>query len=96
MKKIGYAEDIEEYEEQLEYLEGILNSLEDAMEAYNDCHSNDNFFADEKEQLNLQILYVKQIYENLQEELDELLEDQDKQFEKELKELNAEFERSRL
>lgn len=96
MKKIGYAEDIDDYEEQIDYLGGLLGILEDLELAYLDGNPKDDFFKDEKEQVHEQFLYVEDIYNNLKEEMEELIEQENKEYDEELRAMNAEFERSRL
>lgn len=96
MKKIGYAEDIDDYEEQIDYLGGLLGILEDLELAYLDGNPKDDIFKDEKKQIHDQFLFVEELYENLKEEMEELLEEINKEDEEELRAMNAEFERSRL
>lgn len=92
MIEIGKAEFIAEYEEQINYLENVLSVQEELESLY----AKDTMFEDEYKEIKELMKYVEERQEELKQEKEELETLESKREEDELKELNNEFERSRL
>ena len=92
MKEIGKAEDIEEYDEQVSYLEDILSTLEDLQTLY----SKDKLFSDEYKNTENISSWIADTQQDLMNEREELIQDEIKEHDKEMFEMNLEFERSRI
>ena len=92
MKEIGKAEDIEEYEEQISYLEDILSTLEDLQTLY----SKDKLFSDEYKNVENISSWIADTQQDLMNEREELIQDEIKEHDKEMFTMNYEFEKSRL
>lgn len=92
MKKIGKAENSDEYDEQIEYLDSILSTLEDLQILY----FKDETFSDDYKDLTNQMTWVEDLKQELQNEQEEIIQKEIKEYDKELLAMNAEFERSRL
>ena len=92
MKEIGKAEDIEEYDEQISYLEDILSTLEDLQTLY----SKDKLFSDEYKNVENISSWIADTQQDLMNEREELIQDEIKEHDKEMFTMNYEFEKSRL
>lgn len=92
MKKIGKAETISDYNEQISYLEDILSMLEDLQTLY----SKDKLFSDEYKNAENISSWIADTQQNLMNEREELIQDEIKEHDKEMFTMNCEFERSRL
>lgn len=92
MKKIGNAETIDEYDEQIDYLEDILSMLEDLQTLY----SKDKLFSDEYKNAENISSWIEDVQQDLKNEREELIQIEIKEHDKEIFEMNCEFERSRI
>lgn len=92
MKKIGKAETISDYNEQISYLEDILSMLEDLQTLY----SKDKLFSDEYKNTENISSWIEDVQQDLINEREELIQDEIKEHDKEMFAMNYEFERSRL
>lgn len=92
MKELGKAEEIEEFEEQLDYLGDILYHLEDLAVLY----KKDPAFKDNYKEIKDLMNWIDDTYTDLEKEKEELEQIEAKREEEELKAMNEEFERSRL
>lgn len=92
MKKIGKAETISDYNQQISYLEDILSHLEDLQSLY----AKDDLFEDEYKDTKNIFNWIEEVQQNLKDEREELVQEEIKQDEKEIEAMNYEFERSRL
>lgn len=92
MKELGKAEEIEEFEEQLDYLGDILYHLEDLAVLY----KKDPVFKDNYKEIKNLMNWIDDTYTDLEKEKEELEKIEAKREEEELKAMNEEFERSRL
>lgn len=92
MKKIGKAETIDEYDEQIDYLEDILSTLEDLQTLY----SKDKLFSDEYKNAENISSWIEDTQQDLKNEREELIQIEIKEHDKEIFEMNCEFERSRI
>lgn len=92
MKKIGKAETISDYNEQISYLEDILSMLEDLQTLY----SKDKLFSDEYKNAENISSWIADAQQDLINEREELIQDEIKEHDKEMFAMNYEFERSRL
>lgn len=92
MKKIGKAETISDYNQQISYLEDILSHLEDLQSLY----AKDDLFEDEYKDTKNIFTWIEEAQQNLKDEREELVQGEIKQNEKEIEAMNYEFERSRL
>lgn len=92
MKKIGKAETISDYEQQISYLEDILSHLEDLQSLY----AKDDLFEDEYKDTKNIFNWIEEAQQSLKDEREELVQEEIKQNEKNIEAMNYEFERSRL
>lgn len=69
MKKIGKAETISDYNQQISYLEDILSHLEDLQILY----GKDDLFKDEYKYANNLFEWIEETQQNLKDEKEELL-----------------------
>lgn len=92
MKKIGKAETISDYNEQISYLEDILSTLEDLQTLY----SKDKLFSDEYKNAENISSWIADAQQDLINEREELIQDEIKEHDEEMFAMNYEFERSRL
>lgn len=92
MKELGKAEEIEDFEEQLDYLGDILYHLEDLAVLY----KKDPVFKDNYKEIKNLMNWIDDTYTDLEKEKEELEQIEAKREEEELKAMNEEFERSRL
>lgn len=92
MKKIGKAETISDYNQQISYLEDILSHLEDLQSLY----AKDDLFKDEYKDIKNIFNWIEEAQQNLKDEREELVQEEIKQNEKNIEAMNYEFERSRL
>lgn len=92
MQKIGEAEDFMDYEEQFDYLDEILETLENLQLLYGE----DEMFKEEYDEIGDEMAYIDNIKDQLKEEMQENEERFNKEYDEEMKAMNAEFERSRL
>jgi uncharacterized protein HemX len=92
MKKIYKAETADEYDEQIDYLDDILSVLEDLQTLY----SKDKLFADEYKNCENISSWIEDVQQDLKNEREELIQIEIKEHDKEIFEMNCEFERSRL
>ena len=92
MKKIGKAETISDYEEQIRFLEDVLSTLEDLQGLY----IKDELFKDEYKNVGNLSSWIEDIQQDLTNEREDLIQDEIKEHDKELLAMNYEFERSRL
>lgn len=92
MKEINKAETIDEYDEQIDYLDDILSTLEDLQTLY----SKDKLFSDEYKNVENISSWIEDVQQDLMNEREELIQVETKEHDKEMFEMNCEFERSRL
>ena len=92
MKKIGKAETISDYNEQISYLEDILSMLEDLQTLY----SKDKLFSDEYKNAENISSWIADAQQDLINEREELIQGEIKEHDEEMFAMNYEFERSRL
>jgi len=92
MKKIGKAETISDYNQQISYLEDILSHLEDLQSLY----AKDDLFEDEYKDTKNIFNWIEEAQQSLKDEREELVQEEIKQNEKNIEAMNYEFERSRL
>ncbi len=92
MKEIGKAEDIEEYDEQVSYLEDILSTLEDLQILY----GKESLFSEDYKDVTNQMKWIEEKQQELIDDRAELVQAEVKQNERELIAMNYEFEGSRL
>lgn len=92
MKKIGKAETISDYTQQISYLEDILSTLEDLQILY----GKDSTFNDDYKDITNQINWIDELQQELKNDRAELVQAEVKQNEREKIAMNYEFERSRL
>lgn len=92
MKKIGKAETISDYDEQISYLEEILSTLEDLQTLY----SKDKLFSDEYKNTENISSWIADTQQDLMNEREELIQDEIKEHDTEMFTMNYEFEKSRL
>lgn len=92
MKKIGKAETISDYDQQISYLEDILSHLEDLQSLY----AKDDLFKDEYKDIKNIFNWIEEAQQNLKDEREELVQEEINQNEKNIEAMNYEFERSRL
>lgn len=69
MKKIGKAETISDYNQQISYLEDILSHLEDLQSLY----AKDDLFEDEYKDTKSIFNWIEEAQQNLKDEKEELL-----------------------
>ena len=92
MKKIGKAETISDYNEQISYLDDILSTIEDLQTLY----SKDKLFSDEYKNAENISSWIEDTQQDLINEREDLIQDEIKEHDKEMFAMNYEFERSRL
>ena len=92
MKKIGKAETISDYTQQISYLEDILSTLEDLQILY----GKDSTFKEDYKDVENQINWIEEKQQELIDDRAELVQAEVKQNARELIAMNYEFERSRL
>lgn len=92
MKRIGNAETISDYSQQISYLEEVLSVLEDLQILY----GKDDMFKDDYKEVQGQMIWIEEVQDNLKDEKNELLEAEIKEDEKEKMGMIYEFQRERL
>ena len=92
MKKIGNAETISDYNQQISYLEEVLSVLEDLQILY----GKDDMFKDDYKEVQGQMTWIEEVQDNLKDEKNELLEAEIKEDEKQKMGMIYEFQRERL
>lgn len=92
MKRIGNAETISDYSQQISYLEEVLSVLEDLQILY----GKDDMFKDDYKEVQGQMTWIEEVQDNLKDEKSELLEAAIKEDEKEKMGMIYEFQRARL
>lgn len=92
MKRLGKASTIEEYEEQIDYIESIISTLEDLQILYGKSKDFDGDYKDTQNQLD----WLEETYQDLCNEKQELVDVESIQHEYDIQAMNYEFERDRL
>lgn len=92
MKKIYKAETADEYDEQIDYLDDILSTIEDLQTLY----SKDKLFSDEYKNCENISSWIEDVQQDLINEREELIQIETKENDEEMFAMNCEFERSRL
>lgn len=92
MKKIGKAVTINEYDEQISYLEDIMSLLEDIQGLY----FKDNIFNDDYKDCKNQISWLEEMQQELINEREELIEKEVKKYDEELKGMIYDFQKERI
>ena len=92
-KNFEKSSTIEEYSSQIDYLEDILNALEDLRILYGKDYKT---FKNDYKDTGAQMEWIEEMQDELKERKQELIDIKVKEHEKDLAGMNAEFERSRL
>lgn len=92
MKKIGKAETISDYNQQISYLEDILSTMEDLQTLF----GKDAMFKDWYKDIENQMSWIEEQQQDLRNEKEEMMQPIIKQHDEEIKAMYYEFERSRL